>query len=287
MRIILTLVVAATLAGGTACSEDDGGDGVTVAAGFFPLAEVAREVAGGRAVVVSLTPVGAEPHDLELTTRQVDRARQADVLLYLGEGFQPAVEELAGQVEGEAVDLLDGLETLEGDPHVWLDPELMDRMTVRVQAALTRADPDGRSEYATRARGLRDRLARLDDRYRTGLGDCERNVLVVSHASFLYLASRYDLEQEAIAGASPEAEPSPSRLADLTTLIREAGVTTIFTEPLAPEGPAQTLARETGTRTAVLDPIEGPTAGSGSSRRTYLQLMDANLPVLRSGLGCR
>jgi zinc transport system substrate-binding protein len=287
MRIILTaaLLVAGLAAG--ACSGDDNGEGITIAAGFFPLAEVAREVAGSRATVVSLTPAGAEPHDLELTSRQVDQARRADVLLYLGHGFQPAVEELAGQTEGEAIDLLAGLPVVDDDPHVWLDPALMNRITTRVAQALREADPDGKAAYDLAEAKFRDRLVALDTRYRRGLADCDRNVVLVSHASFLYLTSRYDLEQEPIAGASPEAEPSPARLAELVELVREAGVTTIFSEPLAPGGAAETLARETGVRTADLDPIEGLTSGSGADRRSYVALMDDNLDVLRTGLGCR
>ena len=170
---------------------------------------------------------------------------------------------------------------------MWLDPTLMRQMTTRVLQVLTEVDPDGAADYTAGARRFRAQLSDLDTRFRRGLADCDRNVVVVSHASFLYLVSRYDLEQEAIAGASPEAEPSPARMADLVTLVEDAGVTTIFTEPLAPDGPAETLARETGTQTADLDPIEGLTSDSGEDAKTYVDVMEANLAVLRPAMGCR
>ncbi|MDQ1374760.1 MAG: zinc transport system substrate-binding protein, partial [Actinomycetota bacterium] len=89
----------------------------------------------------------------------------------------------------------------------------------------------------------------------------------------------------AVTGATPESEPSPTRLADLTNLVKDAGVTTIFTEPLVTGGPAATLARETGTKTATLDPIEGPP--KAAPHATYVQLMGRNLTTLRAALGCR
>jgi zinc transport system substrate-binding protein len=156
---------------------------------------------------------------------------------------------------------------------------------VEVQGALTRADPDHRSLYAANARRYGNQLAALDADFRTSLGDCDRNVIVTSHAAYLYLSKRYGLEQEAVAGATPESEPSSARLAELVTLVKDAGITTIFTEPLATGGPAATLARETGTKTASLDPLEGPPPNAPHA--TYLQLMGKNLYTLRAALGCR
>ena len=200
------------------------------------------------------------------------------------DSFQPAVEELAGQVEGEAVDLLEGMPIVAGDPHVWLDPVLMRDVVERVRDALSEADPEGAEGYEAGADRYLARLGTLDEEYREGLADCDRNVVVTSHASLRYLTGRYGLEQEAIA-ESPEVEPDPTRLAELTELIREAGVTTIFTEPLVEEGAATTLARETGVGTAVVDPLEnGEPDPDGAG---YFTIMDRNLQALRAGLGCR
>lgn len=274
------------LAAGLAACGDDGGGGaeVEVIASFFPLAEVARAVGGEHADVTTLTPPGVEPHDLELSTGQVGRATDADVLLYLGGGFQPAVADLAERVGGRAVDLLEGLPLVDDDPHVWLDPTLMSRMSVTVQGALARVDPDHRDEYTANAARFRETLAELDRDLETGLVDCERNIVVTSHAAYRYLTSRYGLEQEAVTGSDPEAEPSPARLAELAELIEAGGVTTVFTEPLVTGGPAATLARETGTKTAVLDPVEGPPEDAPES--TYAELMRRNLASLRGALGC-
>jgi zinc transport system substrate-binding protein len=292
------VVVAATAAG---CSSGSGSSGgrPSVVANFYPVYEAARRVAGDRFTVSNLTPAGAEPHDLELSPKQVDEILDARVLLYMGFGFQPAVEDAAkGRHEGVTVDLLSSLasklrslsteEAIEGgrDPHVWLDPVLMQEVVNEVRDALIQSDPAGRAAYEANASSYREDIAALDARYRDGLVDCERKVIVTSHAAFGYLAARYGLTQEAIAGLSPEAEPDPKRLAELADLVRRLGVTTIFTEELVSPRVAEALAREVGVKTAVLNPLEGLTTAEVARGEDYVSVMDENLQTLRAALGC-
>jgi zinc transport system substrate-binding protein len=271
-----------------------------VVANFYPVYEAARRVGDTRAVVTNLTPAGAEPHDLELSPKQVDEILDANVVLYLGRGFQPAVEEtVRDRSGGETVDLLDALsarlrklppgEGVEGgtDHHVWLDPVLMADIVDEVRNALVRADPAGRRAYERNAAAYRSDVEALDKRYRDGLANCARRVIVTSHAAFGYLAARYRLVQEPIAGLSPEAEPDPKRLAELTDLVRREGVTTIFTEELVSPRVAETLAREAGVKTAVLNPLEGLTSEEQARGETYVSVMDQNLTILRKALRCR
>ena len=269
-------------------------------ANFYPVYEAARRVAGDRFAVANLTPAGAEPHDLELSPKQVDEILDARVLLYMGLGFQPAVEQAArDRHDGVTVDILQGVRsdllTLQGpeaaagglDPHVWLDPVLMIRLIGEVRDALTRAEPSGRRAFAANADAYESQVRALDQRFRTGLQTCDRRVIVTSHAAFGYLAARYGLTQEPIAGVAPEAEPDPRRLAELTGLVQREGVTTIFTEELVSPRVADTLAREAGVRTAVLNPLEGLTKAEQAAGDDYVTVMDRNLQILRTALGCR
>lgn len=289
-RLLLCLAVLA--AGLAACDDGSGGEQtLTVVASFYPLAEAAERVGGPDVDVVNLTPAGTEPHDLELTPDQVDAVEDADVVLHLGGGFQPAVEEVAGRRTGGTVDLLAALGLAEGDggevdPHFWLDPTLLAEAVGAVEAALAAAEPSGRAEFEANAADYRDELASLDEDLRRGLATCERRDMVTSHAAFSYLARRYDLEQVAIAGLSPEAEPDPDRLSDLTDLIRQRGVTTVFYEALVSPDVAETLAREAGVGTAVLDPIEGLSGDDADAGADYAAVMRRNLEALRRALGC-
>jgi zinc transport system substrate-binding protein len=127
----------------------------------------------------------------------------------------------------------------------------------------------------------------LDHAYRKGLAQCARRTFVTSHAAFGYLAARYGLRQIAITGIDPESEPSPKSLAHLTQLVRREHISTVFFERLVSPKLAQTVAREAGAKTAVLDPIEGLTADEQRQGATYFSLMRQNLRELRTVLGCR
>ena len=90
----------------------------------------------------------------------------------------------------------------------------------------------------------------------------------------------------AVAGLSPESEPDPKRLGEIADLVRRTGSTTVFTETLVPPKVADTLAREAGVGTAVLDPIEGLTPDEVTAGKTYLSVMEDNLHALEAALGC-
>lgn len=274
--------------GGGGASSGAGGK-VQVVAGAYPLAELARRVGGGDVEVTDLTPGGTEPHDLELTTDQVDAIEDAAVVLYLGKGFQPGVEKAARRTKGTRADLLkaDPASDRSSDPHLWLDPQAMGRALDRVRAVLVKVDPARADRYAERTAAFAGELASLDREYAQGLADCDRRTIVTSHAAFGRLAARYDLDEAAISGLAPDAEPQPARLAELTDRIRAEGITTVFTETLASPRAAEALAREAGATTAVLDPIEGRTAAQVAAGEDYLKTMRTNLGVLRQALGCR
>ena len=188
--------------------------GTDVVAAFYPLAYAAEQVGGTSVSVRNLTPAGSEPHDFELSAGDVRAVVDADLVVYLGGGFQPAVEQ-ALAMPGRAVGRpargaarggrRGGMR--EVDPHVWLDPVRFARRTGDRGALGPAASADG---LAARLRGS------------TGTSSegsrAARDEIVTSHAAFGYLAKRYGLEQLPLTGITPEAEPSPR---DLETLVRQ------------------------------------------------------------------
>jgi zinc transport system substrate-binding protein len=233
--VLLAIVGGPLVACGADAGAGGAGDGsALVVAGFYPLAEAAQRVGGPDDEVVNLTPPGVEPHDLEVSPDQVADLEDADLVLYLGGGFQPAVEEVADRRDGPSLDLLDALHAA----------------------------------------------------FEAGLADCDRTDIVTAHDAFSYLADRYGLRQIAIAGVSSESEPDPDRLAELTDLAESLGVTTIFYESLVPPELAETLAREAGVDTAVLDPIEGLGEEEIADGASYVSVMRDNLAALQTALDC-
>ncbi|GIJ21035.1 metal ABC transporter substrate-binding protein [Micromonospora lutea] len=310
----LATATAALLAltGVTACSSD-GSAGtdpqrVDVVAGFYPLQFLAERIGGDAVAVTNLARPGAEPHDLELNPRQVGQINEAELVLFL-HGFQPAVDEAVERNAGDrAFDVAtveplqdvtagghshDGEEDGHGhaeeasggvkDPHVWLDPSRLATIGDKLAERLGTIDPDRAGEYTQRATTLRTELERLDAEFTEGLQTCQRREIVVSHTAFGYLTRKYQLEQIGITGLTPEDEPSPQRLAAVAEEAREHQATTIFFETLVSPKVAETIAREVGARTAVLDPLEGLSAeGDGD----YFSVMRTNLQTLRTALSC-
>ena len=276
LRLILITCVLPLLAG---CGTSLASGPKVIAASFYPVAFAAEQIAPAGYTVENLTPPGAEPHDLEVSPADAAAIRDAGLALVLGHGFQPQLEQAAGDGDN-VLHLLDtpGLDLLpNGDPHVWLDPIRYEKIVTRIGQALGR-EPEAAS--------LAARLQKLDAEYRDGLANCDRHEIVTSHEAFAYLAQRYGLEQVPITGLSPEAEPQPADLARVVELVKDRGVTTVYYETLVSPRIADTVARGTGATTSVLDPIEGLTPEEIARGETYFTRMRANLLALEKGLGC-
>lgn len=282
-----------------------GGDRLSVVTGFYATEYLAQQIGGDRVQVLSLTPPGAEPHDLELTSRQVVQIAKSDLTITLP-GFQPAVDDgiraarprtvlditapaglhpLTGHTHDEGGDSehAESEEELAVDPHFWLDPERMAAVSRALIDTLSALDPAGAEDFRRRGQALDTTLATLTRDYLDGLAHCASTDLVTGHAAYGHLAAFVGFTQHALA-LNPETEPSPATLAEITTFVREHHTRVIYTEPLSSPKVADVIAAETGARTAVLDPIEGLT--DSSAARDYPGLMRANLTTLVAGQEC-
>jgi zinc transport system substrate-binding protein len=293
----IAAVVVLSLSACTSREPPDDGAGLEVAAGFYPLAYAAEQIGGDCVDVVNLTPPGVEPHDLELTPDDVEALATADVVIYLGGGFQPAIEDAIGEVQGEAIDVLATTDTVPAssdeastgltvDPHVWLDPALFASTVPAVVEAMDRAAPASDCDFRANGDRLVRQLETLDREFAAGLRECRHRTLVTNHSAFGYLADAYGLTQLPISGLEPDAEPTPERLAELADLVRREGITTVFSEELVSPEVAQTLADEAGVDVRVLSTLEGLTEDELTAGDDYRSVMLANLETLRSALDC-
>ena len=295
---VLGLLLCLVLTGCGTDAQAPASDRLSVSAAFYPYEFLAQQVGGEDVEVTGLTAPGTEPHDLELTPRQAATLGQADLVVF-ADGFQPAVDDAVGQLASDSgfdvnavsplargyVPLEDGEAAPEeqgADPHVWLDPIRYAGIATALAARLGQLRPDRAAAFADRARQLGEQLSGLDRELAAGLADCTRREIVTSHNAFGYLADRYDLKQVAVTGLTPDAEPTPRRLAEVQALAEARGVTTIFFEELVSPRTAEALARDVGAKAVVLSPLEGPPATGD-----YLSAMRTNLVTLRTALDCR
>lgn len=312
MSCAALLLLVSGCASPTATPAGDGDDRIRVVASFYPLVFLSERIGGDAVSVESLTQPGAEPHDLELSPRQIADIGEAGLVVY-EEGFQTAVDEgIATATPANVVNVSQGIELRpaaeeeegehahehdadhpegeEGhdhgqfDPHIWLDPQNMETMARTVADGLIKADPDRRQQFEGNLAALTAELKGLDADFSGGLADCRRTEFITSHAAFGYLAERYRLTQIGISGLEPDSEPSPARIAEVQQQAREHGVTTIFYETLVSPDVARSIAGDLGLKTAVLDPVEGLTDASAGT--DYVQVMRANLKALQAANGC-
>ncbi|MDP2640969.1 MAG: zinc ABC transporter substrate-binding protein [Candidatus Yanofskybacteria bacterium] len=277
-----------------------------VVASFYPLAEWASRAGEELVNVHVLAPAGIDPHTFEPTPRELALIYNASVFLFVGGGFEPWAERLEEDLKKRGVTVLEMEEYMEFfrveeeeheeeeeehghgayDPHFWLDPTRAAEAVRLVGETFSALDPDNTSAYEIQAAAYMTELEQLHHEYEQGLVSCAKNEIIVAHDAFRYMADRYGFDIIAIAGISPEEEPSLRRMGELVLLAREKNIRYIFFETLASTRLSETIAQEVGAQTLVLNPIEGLSAQEESEGHTYISLMRQNLTNLRLALEC-
>lgn len=277
---------------------------VRVTASFYTLAHFAEKVGKEAVVVHSVTPSGTESHDFEPTAQDINRIYSSRLFIYNGGGFDAWADRIRAAIEVEGVPILNIAEALHlaahtdphedhehghggFNPHFWLDPLMAIKEVEAIRDVLSKAYPAGAAAFHANAEAYIKELQGLHQRYETGLRDCDKKDVIVSHDAFSRLSERYSINFIPVVGISAEEEPSARRIREITRIVREKSIGYIFFETLVSPKIAETIARETGARTLVLDPIEGVITEKGDTDADYIGLMDNNLQNLRTALSCR
>jgi zinc transport system substrate-binding protein len=277
-----------------------------VSASFYPVYYFASEIGGEKVQVKNIVPSGTEPHDYEPTPQDIVELQKSDLVVINGAGFEPWIENLKEDLGSQTIvtsstgiELLTGQEEehegeeegeAEGelkDPHVWLSPKQAAKQIENILAGFISVDPGNKTFYEENATRLKTKLAELDNNFSQGLSNCSQRNFVTSHVAFAYLAKDYGLTQVAISGISPEEEPSAARLAEIADFARKNNVKHIFFETLVSPALSETVAREVGAETLVLDPIEGISEDEINQGENYFTKMETNLANLKIALECR
>lgn len=269
-------------------STTDKSEKISVATTYYPLYDFAKNIAGDRAKVTNVTPSGVEPHDYEPSPRDVAGLHDSDVFVFNGAKMETWVPKFVESYKKQAVNSSKGISLIDNsDPHFWLDPVLAQTIVKNIQAGLSAASPKDSEYFNSNAQKYLSKLKQLDDEYKSGLKVCKQRTIVTSHEAFSYLAKRYDINALSIAGISPEEEPSVKKLAELSDLVRSSGIKYVFFESLVSPKLAETVARESGAKTAVFDPIEGLSQEDISEGKDYISIQRDNLAALRIAMDCQ
>lgn len=289
MRMSLTLAVAALLSV-TCSSSGTAEDQPVIVAGAWPIeALLGERLPEGQVSVEPLIPPGVEPHDLELDADALAILDEAAAIVYVGGGFQPALERAIEGRDGLlAIDVLEFAPDLRRDgaaidPHVWLDPAqwrtIGDRVLEELSSQIPGLEPvaHGSASADPDAPRMPDRLGRA---YSLLLSGC-RGTLITEHDAFGYLPLPEDVEYLPLTGVSPEAEATAPRLEAAIDRARASGTRAIFAERGGEGRLARTVADAADLPVLELDPLEQAIDGE-----SYADRMEANLEQLRQGLDC-
>ncbi|MCH8902268.1 MAG: zinc ABC transporter substrate-binding protein [Chloroflexi bacterium] len=289
LRTFRSLLAAAVLVAllAVACGGGNGDEQpaaeLRAVASLEIFADFVRQAGGDRVAVVTLLPSGTDPHTYELPARRVADLTRADLVFMNGLGLEEGIGDvIVSNAGGPVIELAEGLETIGGNPHLWLNARLAARYVERIRDALIEHDPEGRDTYEANTAAYLRELDELDREMEAAIESipAENRALVTFHDAFPYLAARYGLEIVAVVVTSPGQEPSVRDVAELVEILQSQGVPAVFKEPQFNAAVLELAADDAGVRVlnllsdAYLDGVD-----------SYIELMRFNLRQLQEGLG--
>ena len=277
---------------------------------FYPMYDFTSKIAGDKVDVINLVPSGTEPHDWEPSTEDIANLEKADMIIYNGAGMEHWVDDVTKSLSNKDIVLVEaseGIDLMEGHHHHddegeeahdheseeahehegedadehehGLDPHVKNakKEMENIKNALVKADAANAEYYEANFKMYSEKFDELDKKYETEIAKLPNKNIVVSHEAFGYLCKEYGLTQVGIEGLSPDSEPNPKRMAEIVEFVEEHNVKVIFFEELVSPKVAESVAKETGATTDVLNPIEGLTEEQLKEGNDYISIMEQNL----------
>ncbi len=298
-KLILPLLVCFLFCGCTFLPKADDGR-LQIVATLFPQYDFAREICGDRAEIMMLLPPGMDSHSYEPTPQDAVKISQADLFLYTGSVMEPWADKLSENVQGQLLDVSEGVSLLSGDdihhsvglshaedttdPHIWTNPQNAAIMVDTILNAVCALDPGNAAFYTENAENYKGKLRKVDEDIEAAVkGGKRQHIVFGGHFAMRYFVNRYNLSYIAAFDAcSGETEPSPSTLVTIIESMQREGIPAVFYEELATPRTASLIAEETGAKMLLLHSCHN--ISKEETGETYLSLMYKNLENLKIGL---
>lgn len=293
----LLMLMAVLLTGCTACGQnatkntaDDAGK-IKVMTSFYTMYDFGQKIGGENVEITNMVPAGTEPHDWEPSAIDIRNMEDADVFIYNGAGMEHWAENILKSLDNSdliTVEASEGVELIkeekENDPHVWLDPENAKIEMEHIKDAFVKADENHADYYEQNYETYSGQLDELDKEFEETLSQTVNKDIIVAHEAFGYLCKAYGLNQIAIEGLMPDSEPDPARMEEIIQLAKKKKINTIFFEELVSPKVANTIAKEIGAKTEVLNPLEGLSEEQMDAGEDYFSVMRTNLQQIKNAL---
>jgi zinc transport system substrate-binding protein len=289
MLLTLQLLVIGGCGGSAVTEKDSGDQNLVIATSFYPIyimtRNVTADIPGVDVVNITGTVTGCL-HDYHLTTADLKRLHQAEILVVNGAGMESFLDQAAEQQPGlQIVDASRDISLIKDNhghenAHVWVSVSLAMKQVQNIADQLAELDARNGSAYQENASRYISELETLREEMRDTLEQLPNKDIITFHEAFPYFASEFGLSIVAVVEREPGSEPSAAELAETIEIVRESGVKAIFVEPQYSTKAAETIARESGIGVYTLDPaVTGP-----DDPGAYIEIMKSNLRVLVEAL---
>lgn len=262
-------------------NDKDTSDKLQIYTSIYPIYDFTKKIGGEKISVYNMTKAGAEPHDFEITSKDMANLSKVDLFIYNGGGMEHWVDTIKEALKDiKYINTSSNINENNLDPHFWLSPINAKIQMENIKNGLIEIDSENKNYYESNYNLYANRLTELDEKIKTSLSDIKNRNLVLTHPAFGHFCKEYSLNQIAIA----RDEADPKAMAEIITFIKSNNVRAIFYEEFSSSKLVNSIAKETGIKILTLNPIESLSEENIDSGEDYFSIMEKNLISLSDGL---
>ena len=266
------------------CNNNDNkniSDKLQIYTSVYPIYDFTKKIGGEKIAVYNMTKAGAEPHDFEITSKDMANLSKADLFIYNGGGMEHWVDSVKEALNIKYVDSSSNINNENNlDPHFWLSPKNAKIQMENIKNGLIEIDSDNKNYYESNYNLYANRLDELDNKIKISLSNIKNRNLVLTHPAFGHFCKEYSLNQIAIA----RDEADPKAMAEIITFIKNNDIKAIFYEEFSSSKLVDSIAKETQIKILTLNPIESLSEENIEAGEDYFSIMEKNLISLLDGL---
>ena len=293
VSILILLLLGTVIAYSTTFSSNPiKSEKIKVVATFYPLAYLAEKIGGERVSVYTLIPYNVEVHNWQPSPSDIITIENSDIIILNGAGldwwFESEILPLINTSGKIIVDTTEGLPLIlhnnQYDPHTWLSPYMAKLQAEKILSAFIKKDPLGEKYYEERFKEIESKLNEIDEKYLIELENKKRDIIIVSHEAFGYLAERYGFKQIGIIGMSAEEEPSPKLISEIIELMKTYNITTLYFDPIYSDKYVKIIKNELENKLGNVNILKIYLCLGPIDNKDYFEQLEENLESLKKGL---
>ena len=267
------------------CNNNDNkniSDKLQIYTSVYPIYDFTKKIGGEKIAVYNMTKAGAEPHDFEITSKDMANLSKADLFIYNGGGMEHWVDAVKDVLQNiKYIDASSNINNQNNlDPHFWLSPKNAKIQMENIKNGLIEIDSESKDYYQSNYNLYANRLDELDNKIKISLSNIKNRNLVLTHPAFGHFCKEYSLNQIAIA----RDEADPKAMAEIITFIKNNDIKAIFYEEFSSSKLVDSIAKETQIKILTLNPIESLSEENIEAGEDYFSIMEKNLISLLDGL---